>query len=427
MSDIEFPKKLRFLFEPHRYKVAHGGRGSAKSWGFARALLIQGAQKPLRVGCFREVQKSIKESVHQLLSDQIQQLGLGGFYEVLETEIKGRNGTRFVFAGLAHHTVESIKSYEGLDRAWVEEAQTVKKKSWDILIPTIRGDESEIWVSFNPELDTDDTWVRFVVNTPPNAVVVAMNYSDNPWFPAVLEQERLHCQLTNKEDYDTIWEGKCRKAVAGAIYAGEITSAIEQGRVRTVPYDPMLKVHYIFDLGWNDATTVIMAQRQASELRLIGYIEDSHKTLEHYSQEIKGRHYNDGSVWLPHDGEHKDYKTGKSAKEMMEAFGHSVEIIPNVSIEDGIRTARSIFHRVYFDNSAERLIVCLQRYRRSINQATQEPGSPLHDEYSHGADAFRYLALVADQLSNAGRGNLSPAVLAAAMSSGRRPATRSGY
>ena len=129
MSDIEFPKKLRFLFEPHRYKVAHGGRGSAKSWGFARALLIQGAQKPLRVGCFREVQKSIKESVHQLLSDQIQQLGLGGFYEVLETEIKGRNGTRFVFAGLAHHTVESIKSYEGLDRAWVEEAQTVKKKS----------------------------------------------------------------------------------------------------------------------------------------------------------------------------------------------------------------------------------------------------------------------------------------------------------
>ena len=283
-------------------------------------------------------------------------------------------------------------------------------------------------MSFNPELDTDNTWVRFVVNTPPNAVVVAMNYSDNPWFPEVLEQERLHCQLTNKEDYETIWEGKCRKAVAGAIYAGEITSAIEQQRVRVVPYDPMLKAHYIFDLGWNDAMTVIIAQRQASELRVIGYIEDSHKTLEHYSSEIKRLNYNDGSVWLPHDGEHRDYKTGKSAKEMMEAFGHSVEIIPNVSVEDGIRTARAIFPRIYFDKaSTERLIVCLQRYRRAVNQATQEPGAPLHDEYSHGADAFRYLTLVADKLTNTGRGNLSPAVMAAVMSSGRRPATRSGY
>src|SRR5574343_99827 len=147
--DAHFPKKLEFLFKPKRYKVAYGGRGSGKSWGVARALLIQGAQSPLRILCAREVQKSIKQSVHQLLTDQIQALGLGGFYEVLETEIRGKNGTQFYFAGLASHTVESIKSFEGAQRVWVEEGQTVSKKSWDILIPTIRAPASEICVTFN--------------------------------------------------------------------------------------------------------------------------------------------------------------------------------------------------------------------------------------------------------------------------------------
>src|SRR5574343_562163 len=157
MSEIEanFPLKLQGLFKPMRYKVAYGGRGSGKSWAFARALLIQASEKPLRVLCGREVQKSIKQSVHTLLKDQIQELGLGQFYDVLETEIRGKNGTQFSFAGLASHTVESIKSFEGCDIVWIEEAQTVSKKSWDILIPTIRKPNSEIWVTFNPDLDTD--------------------------------------------------------------------------------------------------------------------------------------------------------------------------------------------------------------------------------------------------------------------------------
>ena len=155
----QFPEILKFLSEPYRYKILFGGRGSGKSWGVARELLIQGAmrQNPLRILCAREIQRSIKQSVHQLLSDQIQELGLGGFYDVLENEIRGRNGTKFSFTGLANNTVESIKSYEGVDRVWIEEAQTVSKKSWDILIPTIRKPGSEIWVTFNPSLDTDDT------------------------------------------------------------------------------------------------------------------------------------------------------------------------------------------------------------------------------------------------------------------------------
>ena len=240
----QFPSKLDFLFEPHRYKVAYGGRGSGKSWGFARALLLQAANKPLRVLCAREVQRSIKNSVHQLLSDQIQALGLGQFYEVLESEIRGLNGSLFVFTGLATNTAESIKSYEGIDRVWCEESQTISKKSWDILIPTIRKPESEIWVSFNPGLDTDDTYMRYCVNPPENAKVVKLNYMDNPWFSEVLEIERQHSEKTNP-DYANIWLGDCKAAVDGAIYANEIREAQEGNRITPVPYDPMLKVHVV--------------------------------------------------------------------------------------------------------------------------------------------------------------------------------------
>ena len=395
----KFPSKLEFLFEPHRYKIAYGGRGSGKSWGFARALLISAANRPLRILCAREIQKSIKQSVHTLLTDQIQALGLGSFYEVLEAEIRGKNGSTFTFTGLAMNTVESIKSYEGCDLCWVEEAQTVSKKSWDILIPTIRKENSEIWVSFNPDLDTDDTYQRFIVNKPENAAVVKINWSDNPWFPRTLEEERLHSKATNP-DYDNIWEGNCKAAKDGAIYASEIREAQENGRVTNVPYDPTLKVHAVMDLGWNDSMTIILVQRGVSEARIIGYIEDDHRTLDSYSSQLKSLPYNFGQMYLPHDGQSKDFKHGTSAEEIMRRNGWDVRIVPKSDIEHGIRIARMNFHRVYFDKSVTRLLECLKNYRRTINSATNEPGAPLHDEYSHGADAFRYMSISLDGMKN---------------------------
>jgi len=399
---VEIPEKLGFLFEPHRYKVAHGGRGGAKSWAFADALLIQGLQSPLRIGCFREIQKSIKDSVHKLLGDRIKAHGLGDFYEVQQTTIKGRNGTEFLFGGLQDHTVDSIKSYEGLDRAWVEEGQSVSKRSWDILIPTIRKDGSEIWVSFNPELDTDETWKRFVEQPPTDSVVAVVNYRDNPWFPAVLEQERRDAQARMpKADYENIWEGKCRPAVSGAIYADEVAKAQEEGRFNLVPYDPALKAHVVFDLGWNDKMSIGIVQRHVSSLRVIRYIEDDHKTLDWYSAQLKSLGYNWGKVFLPHDGAHGDYKTGKSAKQWMEDLGWSVEIVPNQPVETGIKNARMVFSQLYMDRTnCARLIECLKRYRRSIPTTTGEPAGPLHDEFSHGADMFRYLAIAAPQMTN---------------------------
>jgi phage terminase large subunit len=397
----QFPSKLKFLFEPHRYKVAYGGRGSGKSWGFARALLMQGTEKPLRILCAREIQKSIKQSVHTLLKDQIQELGLGQFYEVIETSIRGRNGTEISFTGLATNTVESIKSYEGVDIVWIEEAQTVSKRSYDILIPTIRKPNSEIWITFNPYMDTDDTYKRFIINKPPNARIEKVNYSDNPWFPKVLEVERARCRVQNPEDYENIWEGATKAAADGAIYHNEIRIAQEEGRITNIPPDSLLKTHIVMDLGWNDSMAIILCQRSLSEIRVIDYIEDDHRTLDSYSDQLKKLGHNWGTMYLPHDARNKDFKHGTSAEEIMQRLGWDTEIVPRSDIETGIKLARMTFHRAYFDSEkAKRLIECLKNYRRSINQTTLEPGSPLHDSYSHGADSWRYACAVVDSMSN---------------------------
>ena len=409
LTEARFPAKLKFLFQPARFKVARGGRGSGKSWGFARALILRCAQSQTRVLCTREIQKSIQQSVHQLLSDQIEAMGLGGVFEVLQTEIRGPHGSCFYFSGLSDVTATALKSFEGVDICWCEEAQAISAKSWKTLIPTIRKEGSEIWVTYNPELETDPTHEMFVTSPPPDCVSVLMNYSDNPYFPKVLEEARLHAQATMKPaDYAHVWEGRCKPAIEGAIYFDEIALAESEGRIRDVPADPLLKTHAVWDLGWNDSMSIVLVQRSASELRIVGYIEDSHRTLDDYVRQLKAMPLNWGIHYLPHDGFAKDFKTGKSAGEILEAMGCAVEATPNMAIEDGIRAARMSFGRMYFDKTqTARLIECLKRYRRHINKQTQEASTPLHDEFSHGADAFRYTAIVADALSNS-NGSVKP-------------------
>ncbi len=402
---IEFPAKLRFLFEPHPYKCAWGGRYGLKSWSFAKALLILGARQPLRILCTREVQKSIKDSVHSLLCDQSASVGLTSFYEPLETEIRGRNGTTFLFAGLSQHTIESIKSFEGVDIVWVEEAKAVSDKSWKVLLPTIRKQGSEVWVSFNPELDDDPAYVRFVINPPPGCVTVKTGYQDAiqaGWMVDKIEELRKHDEATlPKAEYENIWEGKCLPAVQGAIYADQLASSIEQGRICPVPYDPALKVHVVWDLGWNDSMFLILVQKHLSTLRVIETIEDDHKTYDWFSAELKNKRLNWGNMWLPHDAMHASPESGRTPNQILQALGWTTRPIPNQTIEAGIKQARMSFNQVYFDKTkSDRLVQCLKRYRRSIPTTTGEPASPVHDEYSHGADAFRYLALVAPQLSN---------------------------
>jgi phage terminase large subunit len=234
--NAEFPEKLEFLFEPHRYKIGWGGRGSAKSWSFARALLIQGATRRLRILCARETQKSLKDSVHTLLRDQVELLGFRHRYHVGEAVIEGNNGTEIIFAGLKHN-VNNIKSVEACDIVWVEEAQSVSDASWEVLIPTIRKNGSEIWASLNPLLETDATYKRFILNPPPNAKVVKIGWQDNPWFPDVLRIEMEHLRDTDPKAYQHVWEGACKSAVDGAIYGEELKKAEAEGRITTVSCD----------------------------------------------------------------------------------------------------------------------------------------------------------------------------------------------
>lgn len=397
----DVPEVLLPLTSPARYKVAYGGRGSAKSWTVARLLVVKALQQPIRVLCARETQKSITESVHKLIKDQIDLMGLTDFFYVTENKITGINGSEFTFAGIRQQGITNLKSYEGVDVCWCEEAQVITKRSWDILIPTIRKSGSEIWITFNPELDTDETYQRFVVSPPANSLVIKCNYSENPWFSPELENERIDWLRRDPEGYKTIWLGECRPAVEGAIYAREIAALQEQGRVCNAPYDPLLKVHTVWDLGWNDAMSIALVQRSGSgEIRLIDYIEDSHRTLDSYIADLKTRQFQWGTDFIPHDGRSRDFKSGKSTEEILQAMGRSVVVLGRDDIEEGIRTARMMFPRLWIDKKATELVNRLRRYRRTQNQSTGQFGAPLHDENSHGADCLRYIAMAEQQMTN---------------------------
>lgn len=401
---VDLPPKLAPLMQPHRYKIAYGGRGAGKSHGFAQALLVQALQDPLRILCAREIQRTIGDSVHRLLVDQIAKIGLEAYFTVTESSIKSIYGAEFLFSGLRQQDAHKIKSFEGCDVAWIEEAQAVTKRSWDILIPTIRAERSEIWCSFNPELDNDDTYQRFVVNPPDGAVVMRMTWRDNPWFPAVLEAERLSLQKRDPVEYEHVWEGKPRTVVEGAIYAREVTEMIVTRRIRPVPYDPRLLVHTIWDLGWNDQTSIIFVQRLLSEIRVIDYEEESFLRFDEWAKKIKDKPYLYGSHWLPHDGGHATQAAnGVSAQKLLTPL---LRMKPRLisrpeTKEVPIRAARMMFPRAYVDETAcVRLLDCLKRFRRAVPQTTGEPGNPVHDEYSHGADAWGGLAMIVDKLTN---------------------------
>jgi phage terminase large subunit len=391
----EFPDCFQFLFEPARYKVAYGGRGSGKSVSVAKALLIMAAQKPLRILCARELQVSIKDSVHKLLVDEIAGMPqLAGFYEVQNSVILGRNGSEFMFKGLRHNVTE-VKSMQGIDICWVEEAQMVSKSSWETLIPTIRKDGSEIWLTFNPLLEEDETYQRFVINPPPGSIVRKVNWNDNPFFPKVLHDEMVHLKSKDPDSWLNVYEGHCRQTLDGAVYANEIREATEEGRVTKVPYDPTKPVDTFFDLGWADHTCIWFAQAVGFEYHLIDYHSDSQRSINHYLEVLQDKRYVYGKDWLPHDAQAKQLGSGKSIEEILRAAGRKVYIVPRLSLEDGINAARTVFPNCWFDQ--EKCADGIQALRHYRYEVDEENGTlkrkPIHDWASHGADAFRYMCV----------------------------------
>jgi phage terminase large subunit len=400
--DVEFPEVFQDLFRPARYKVYYGGRGGAKSWAMARAALAQGVERTLRVLCVREFQNSIEDSVHKLLSDQIVSMGLEDFYKIEKRAITGANGTTFSFEGVRNNA-QRVKSYEGIDICWAEEAALLTKNSWDVLVPTIRKPGSEIWVSFNPEDQDDETYRRFVRGKPSNAIVKKVTWRDNPYFPEVLRQEMEDCRRDNYDDYLWIWEGNCRVVLDGSVYKDEIRSVLAEGRLGAVPYMRGIGTHVTLDLGSDNYTAMWFRQNVGLERHYIDFYQNRMKDVDHYVQVVKNRGYSIASITLPHDA--KAIRLGAKnsiERQIRDAFpAIRVTVLPKYRIHEGLNAARKVFPRSWFDvDRCSDGWSALTKYKYELIQGTTRFSStPNHDEFSDAADAFRY-----DALSNPGDG-----------------------
>lgn len=400
-------------FEPlpyTRFKVAYGGRGSAKSWTAAQAILIRMRRKKLRVVGAREHLKSVAESVHDVFSQQINRLGFNDFFTINKTSIRSANGGLITYDGLWRN-VDSIKSKEGIDLVWVEEAHNVSKTSFEKLEATIRRPLSEIWITYNPELDDDYIHKRFVRRGDPQAILMKVNWRDNPWFGEPMLSTMIAHRERDYDGYLHTWEGHTIQFLEGAVYANELRSAQQAGRITKVPYERGIPVHLILDLGWGDNVAMWMVQKVGFEYHVINFWQGRKTDVPGIIKVVADLGYMEGTYFLPHDGNSGYLASGGvSVADLFRGAGKQVTVIQRSASDTGIKVARSLFPRVYFDevNCADGL-QCLRRYRYEVDEDTgQFSRTPLHDQNSHAADAFRYFALSTTVPDEAPVVNLTP-------------------
>lgn len=421
---LQLPEYSECLFEPKRYKVLHGGRGGGKSWAIAITLLSLGMESPIRVLCARELQVSINDSVHKLLSDVIaDNPGMAAFYDVQSKAIYGVNGTEFSFKGLKHNANE-IKSYEGVDYCWVEEAQAVSDKSWEVLIPTIRKENSEIWICFNPKNPTDPTWRRFVLEQDEDTLVREVNWSDNPFFPNVMEKERLRLLKNDPEAYEHVYEGKFDTRHSGAVYAKFVK--IDQIS-SLVKHDPEYPVYTAWDKGYGDATAIVFFQIGNGEVFIIDYFEDNQEDTLYYCEvlagrkiEVKERDLQTGDVlgWqygqdIPKDEHRKAYRYhahygphdagiklmeagGRSMVMQASKFGVRILVIPATSQLNSEEALRSTLPKTWINKElCGDLVQNLMSYHYEYDEERKRYSKlPYHDWSSNGCDAAEIMARI---------------------------------
>lgn len=395
---IPTPRVFVPLLKPARYKGAWGGRGSGKSHFYAELLIEACVMKTTRAVCLREIQKSIKQSIKLLLEDKIKSMGVSHLFEILETEIRGTNGSLVIFQGMQNHTADSIKSLEGFDIALLVEAQAISQRSLDLLRPTIRKESSEIWAEWNPE--TEDVPIDQLLrgkNAPSDSIVVEANWRDNPFFPEVLRKEMEEDKIRDYDKYLHVWEGQYRRTLDGAVYAKEIRKAFEDKRVCKVLPTPGKPVDTFWDLGKRDHTAIWFAQLNLGEYRIPDFYQNRGEKLEHYAQVVKERGYPIGTIWLPHDAEQERLVGKTIAQSMRDLFpGVTVRVIPRMAKKSiGIEAVRRIFPNCYFDEEKTREgMKCLGKFKYDVDPDTGGYSqNPEHDENSDAADAFAQLAL----------------------------------
>ena len=411
-----FPPKAYDLFKPAPYKIFWGGRGGSKTWDFCRALLLLGHQTPLFILCAREIQKSIAESVHRTLAMQAEAMGLGHFYTVQQAKIIGQpmphplggmRSTEFVFAGIRNN-ITAIKSMEGIDICAVFEATHISQNSWDTLLPTIRGDApkgpfrkgSEVWVEFNPELAEDETYKRWVLDPPEGAKVVNINWRDNPWFPDFLRRQKNDLRKRDYNAYLTVWEGRTRKVLEGAIYAKELEQAHRDNRIGpNIKVDRSKPVDISVDLGRADTCCLTFWQQDGMSHRAVDCYGNFGFDWTHYLEQIQERKYVIGKIYLPHDGAHEVIQAKKSiASQTRDAYpgeGRVVVVKRTAKVANDINVVRQMFNRISFNEvTCSDLLTAMAHYRYAVDPEKRTVSSePLHDWASHWADSVRYYVM----------------------------------
>lgn len=402
-AQIELPPKLVPLFQGEaRYRCAYGGRGSGKTRSFALMTAIEGyrygsAGISGQILCAREHLNSLDESSLEEVKQAIRSIPwLEDYYEIGEKYIRSKDGNvKYTFAGLRHN-LDSIKSKAKLLLCWIDEAEGVSEQAWRKLIPTVREEGSEIWVTWNPESKESATHKRFRETPSENAKVVEVNWNDNPWFPDVLEMERAEDKELRPDTYQHIWEGDFLIHVEGAYYAKEMLKAANDERIVRVPHNPATAVITAWDLGLSDTTAITFMQKVGQEIHIIDSYENSGHGLDHYVGVLQQRGYNYSQHILPHDVRVRELGTGKSRLEVLRNLGlNNITVAPMLSVDDGIQAVRSMIPMCWFDETkCERLIDALRQYSRGWDDNGKTwKSKPLHDWSSHFADSFRYLAV----------------------------------
>ena len=393
---IETAPVFEPFIKPSRYKCCHGGRGSGKSHFFAELMIEEALMNPgMRAVCIREVQKSLKESAKRLIEDKLKRFNLGeaqGFKVMMDRIETPGNGV-IIFQGMQDHTAESIKSLEGYSRAWIVEAQTLSARSLGLLRPTIRAEGSELWFRYNPTRKSDPVDMMFRgPEKPTDAIVVRANWSDNPWFPSVLEQERTDCARSQPDQYPHIWEGDYATVLTGAYYAAAISEAKAQGRIGKVQPDPLMQTRAFWDIGFNDATSIWVAQFVGREIRVLDYYEAQGQPLAAHLDWLRLRGWSGVLCVLPHDGAHGNAVTGIRFEDHVREAGFKAETIANMgkgAAMKRIETTRRLFPSIWFNaEPTQPGIDALGWYHEKRDEARNIGLGPDHDWSSHAADAF---------------------------------------
>lgn len=406
--DLTIPEQYKELFQPSkawRHIVYKGGRSSGKSTQIAISRLLKGSQKKLRGLCTREIQNSIQESVYKLLCDKIDELGLNDWQKYNDKLVNSKTGSEIFFKGL-HNNIQSIKSIEGIDWCWIEEAQSVSADSIMTLVPTIRKEGSELIWSYNPLTEHDPVQELIVDKADDRTYVLHVN-SDaiEQLLSKEIIEEREKMRRDNPDMFAHVWLGQPLTSKTGTVFGKQIAQAEIDGRIGSVPYDASAGTYTAIDLGIGDSTAIWWFQLIGQEIHFIDHYESSGEELGHYISVIKNKPYNYTTHYLPHDAKQRELQTGLTRVEFFENNGiHNIEVLRPTNFQlgqDDINMiARPKFSKVWIDrDKCERGLKCLRAYHYEYDEKNKLlKDKPEHDWSSHSSSAFIY-ALIAAQES----------------------------